>query len=49
MADSLKYVPQKKLSQKVTSTVYFRMCHLEGETEEPHAMNQSILYNHGML
>ncbi|KAK3094787.1 hypothetical protein FSP39_006217 [Pinctada imbricata] len=26
-----------------------RMCHLEGETEEPHHMNQSILYNHGVL
>lgn len=25
----------------------FRMCHLENEPEEAHAMNQSILYNHG--
>lgn len=25
------------------------MCHLEGEPEEPHGMNQSILYNHGIL
>lgn len=23
------------------------MCHLENEPEEAHAMNQSILYNHG--
>lgn len=25
------------------------MCHLEGEIEEQHGMNQSILYNHGIL
>ena len=24
-----------------------RFCHLEGELEEQHNMNQSILYNHG--
>ncbi|OWF52185.1 Inositol 1,4,5-trisphosphate receptor type 3 [Mizuhopecten yessoensis] len=26
-----------------------KMCHLENEPEEPHGMNQSILYNHGVL
>ncbi|XP_078311676.1 inositol 1,4,5-trisphosphate-gated calcium channel ITPR2-like [Crassostrea virginica] len=25
------------------------MCHLENEPEEAHAMNQSILYNHGLI
>ncbi|XP_067668084.1 inositol 1,4,5-trisphosphate-gated calcium channel ITPR2-like [Haliotis asinina] len=25
------------------------MCHLEGETEENHMMNQNVLYNHGVL
>nr|XP_022345635.1 inositol 1,4,5-trisphosphate receptor type 3-like isoform X6 [Crassostrea virginica] len=25
------------------------MCHLDGEPEEPHGMNQSILYNHGVI
>ncbi|KAL5005127.1 hypothetical protein ScPMuIL_018583 [Solemya velum] len=25
------------------------MCHLEGESEEPHTMNQGILYNNGVL
>ena len=28
--------------------IHVRFCHLEGEVEEQHSMNQSILYNHGM-
>ena len=28
--------------------IHVRFCHLEGEVEEQHNMNQSILYNHGM-
>lgn len=27
--------------------MFWRMCHLDGEPEEEHGMNQSILYNHG--
>jgi len=30
-------------------TFLLRMCQLDGEEEEPHQMNQSILYNHGVL
>ncbi|XP_076096104.1 inositol 1,4,5-trisphosphate-gated calcium channel ITPR3-like isoform X9 [Mytilus galloprovincialis] len=30
-------------------TKLIEMCHLEGEIEEQHGMNQSILYNHGIL
>ena len=29
------------------SECIFSFCHLEDEEEEPHAMNQSILYNNG--
>ncbi|XP_053404110.1 inositol 1,4,5-trisphosphate receptor type 2-like isoform X2 [Mercenaria mercenaria] len=28
---------------------FIHFCHLEGEEEEPHAMNQSILYNNGII
>lgn len=28
---------------------FIHYCHLDGEEEEPHAMNQSILYNNGII
>ncbi|KAK7486477.1 hypothetical protein BaRGS_00022278, partial [Batillaria attramentaria] len=37
----------EELSNILDQLIY--MCHLEGEREEQHNMNQSILYNHGVL
>ncbi|CAG2225795.1 unnamed protein product [Mytilus edulis] len=46
-AAKLNETQTKELCDILTKLI--EMCHLEGEIEEQHGMNQSILYNHGIL
>ena len=47
LACQLRFSIGRKLLHFTCLNFFTRMCHLENEPEEAHAMNQSILYNHG--